>query len=189
MLERAWNAVFDWLGDAWDRITRAAPGGALGVVLFIVVLAALGVLLVRYRGASHRTRRGDDTGLELSADLTAAELRRQADAFAAKGDWAEAVRARLRAVVRVLEDRGVLDPRPGRTAAEVAAEAGAQRPELRDQLWAGALTFGEIWYGRRPATRADHDVLLELDRAVGRRAPATTPPPPDGPESYTAVPR
>ena len=72
----------------------------------------------------------------------------------------------------------------------MAADAGAERPDLRDPLWAAALTFGEIWYGRRPATAADHDVLLELDRAAGRRAragadPAAAP----GATPFTAVPR
>jgi hypothetical protein len=79
------------------------------------------------------------------------------------------VRARLRAVVVTLEARGDIDPRPGRTAAEVASEAGGVRPELRDQLWRGALTFGEIWYGRRRATPQDDQVLKELDEAVRRR--------------------
>jgi hypothetical protein len=126
------------------------------------------VLLVRRRGASSHRRRGH-SGLDLVADQSSQELRAEADALAERGEWAQAVRARLRAVVRALEERGVIDPRPGRTAAEVAAEAGALRPDLRDLLWKGAVTFGEIWYGRRTANAQDDAVIRELDTAVRRR--------------------
>ena len=61
------------------------------------------------------------------------------------------------------------------TAAEVASDAGSERPDLRELLWSGALTFGEIWYGRRPATDRDHELLLRLDTAVRRRPAAGRP--------------
>ena len=72
-------------------------------------------------------RRGCSTG---SAELDAAGHRAAAEALAAQGHLAEAVRERLRAVVRALEERGVLDPRPGRTSGEVARDAGAAAPAL-----------------------------------------------------------
>ena len=169
------SAVWRWLADGYDKITQATPGGALGVLLIIVAAVIIVLVLVRRRGASSRLRRPGDTGLDLPAEVTSEQLRDAADALARQGAWAEAVRARLRAVVRTLEDRGVLDPRPGRTAAEVAAEAGAVRADLRDLLWHGALTFGEIWYGGRPATEADHDALLGLDDAVRKRGPQPIP--------------
>ena len=96
--------------------------------------------------------------------------------MAARGDWAAAVRARLRAVVRTLEERGVINPRPGRTAAEVAAEAGQERPDLNEMLWDGALTFGAIWYGKRTATAEDDQVMRTLDAAVRRRPSAGSTP-------------
>jgi hypothetical protein len=169
LLQRAFSAVWHWLSDAYDRITSATPGGALGLLLIIVVIVAIVIVLVRRRSASSRIRRPDAAALDLPADVPSAELRTLADALAEQQDWAEAVRARLRAVVRLLEERGVLDPRPGRTAAEVAAEAGAVRADLLDPLWEGAMIFGEIWYGRRRATAADHAVLLELERAARSR--------------------
>jgi hypothetical protein len=171
LLQRAFSTVWRWLSDAYHQITSATPGGALGLLLIIVVIAAVVLVLLRRRSASGRIRRVDVTGLDLPAELSSQELRSLADRLAAQQDWAGAVRARLRTVVRLLEERGVLDPRPGRTAAEVAAEAGAVRPDLRAPLWEGALTFGEIWYGRRRATSADHDVLLALDTAARSRSP------------------
>jgi Domain of unknown function (DUF4129) len=156
--------------------------------LIIVLLAGAAMLLIRRGRASGRVGGGQGSGLEIEPGQTADQFRAAAAMFASKGDWAQAVRARLRAVVLTLEARGDIDPRPGRTAAEVAAEAGAVRPELRDPLWQGALTFGEIWYGRRPATMADDQLLQELDDVVRRRRPAAAA---DGPTStsFTAAPR
>ncbi|HEX4019379.1 MAG TPA: DUF4129 domain-containing protein [Frankiaceae bacterium] len=161
------SAVWRWLVRAYHRIIDVTPGGAVGLLVIIAVLALVAVVFTR-SGVSGRRRGGGATGLDLPADVSSDELRAAADGFAVRGEWAEAVRARLRAVVRSLEERGVLDPRPGRTAAEVAAEAGSARPEWRDQLWKGALTFGEIWYGRRPATSADDAVLREVDAVLRR---------------------
>lgn len=161
------SAVERWLVNAYHRIIQATPGGAVGLLVIIAAVAGA-VLVFSRRGVSAR-RRGGQTGLELPADTSSDQLRAQADALASRGEWAEAVRARLRAVVRLLEERGVIDPRPGRTASEVAAEAGDARPDLRDQLRKSAQTFGEIWYGRRPATAADDAVLRELDAALRAR--------------------
>jgi hypothetical protein len=164
------SAVWRWLVDAYHRIVDATPGGAVGLLVIIAVLG-LGAVFLTRRGVSGKRRSGGATGLDLPADVSADQLRAEADAFAARREWAQAVRARLRAVVRTLEERGVLDPRPGRTASEVATEAGSARPELRDLLWKGALTFGEIWYGRRPATADDDGVLRELDAALRHSRP------------------
>jgi hypothetical protein len=166
------GAIWRWLVKAYDRIVDATPGGAVGLLVIIALLALVTVFVTR-RGVSGKRRSGAASGLDLPADISSEQLRAEADAFASRGQWSEAVRARLRAVVRALEERGVLDPRPGRTAAEVAAEAGSARPEWRDPLWKGALTFGEIWYGRRPATAEDDAVLRELDTTLRRsRTPA-----------------
>jgi hypothetical protein len=162
----------------------------LGLLIIIAVVAGLALLFIRRGRSSGRARAGQDSGLDLEPGRSADQFRADAARFADAGNWAEAVRARLRAVVVTLEARGAIDPRPGRTAAEVASEAGAVRPELRDQLWKGALTFGEIWYGRRRATSADDQVLQELDEAVQRRpdraaAAGST----NASSAYTAAPR
>ena len=91
--------------------------------------------------------------VELSGRLDAAEHRRRADGFAGEGRFAEAVRERMRAIVRELETRGVLEPRPGRTADEVAREAGALVPAVAPDLRTAATVFDEVWYGGRPAPR------------------------------------
>ena len=155
---------------AYHRIVDATPGGAVGLLVIIAAIAGVALVFAQRRGVSGR-RRGDDPSLDLPADVSSDQFRAEADALAARGEWAEAVRARLRAVVRALEERGVIDPRPGRTATEVAAEAGAARPDLRDGLRRGAQTFGEIWYGRRAATAADDARPARAGRGAAARPP------------------
>ncbi len=181
------SAVWRWLVHAYHRITDATPGGAVGLLVIIGAVVVVILIFTRSRGVSSRRRAGD-SALDLPADVSSDQFRAEADALAARGEWAEAVRARLRAVVRLLEERGVLDPRPGRTAAEVAAEAGTARPDAGVQLRAGAQTFGEIWYGRRPATAADDATLRELDSAL-RSRPSRELVATGGAGGYLAAPR
>ena len=109
----------------------------------------------------------------MGGPVSAAEHRRRAAEFTAAGRLAEAIRERLRAIVRELEERAVLEPRLGRTADEVAAEAGAVLPDVAADLQRAARIFDEVWYGRVPATEAmDADV-----EAVDRRVRAARLPP------------
>jgi hypothetical protein len=102
---------------------------------------------------------------------SAAEHRAAADAAAAQGDWAEAVRERLRAVVRDLEERGLLDVRPGRTADEAAVLGGQVLPDVAADLRTAARVFDDVWYGGRTAT-ADSDAQLRaVDDAVRAARP------------------
>ncbi len=188
LVQRVISAVWRWLVEAYHRIVDATPGGALGLLVIIAALAGTAVFFAQRRGVSGRRRRSGQTGLDLPADGSSDQLRAEADALAARGEWAEAVRARLRAVVRTLEERGMIDPRPGRTAAEVAAEAGAADLTCATGSGWGAQTFGEIWYGRRPATVADDAVMPSWMSAAGAaaarpvrpafRADSATAPPP-----------
>ena len=163
--ERLIRWVFDKLQEVFDKASGNVPGGVWGVlVLVVLVVGLVALVLVKVRPA---TRRG---GLpELfggGQELTADGHRRLAEQAAARGEWAEAVRERLRAVVRELEGRGVVEPRPGRTADEVATEAGRVVPSLSAPLLAGARLFDEIWYGGREADSSSYRVLVELDERV-----------------------
>jgi hypothetical protein len=97
---------------------------------------------------------------------TAADHRAAADAAAAGGDWAVAVRERFRAVIRQLEEDGRLDARAGRTVDEAAAEGGRPLPAHAADLRAGARIFDEVIYGEHPATAAQDQRLRALDDAI-----------------------
>jgi tetratricopeptide (TPR) repeat protein len=93
-----------------------------------------------------------------------------ADRYAAEGRYAEAIRERLRAIVRDLVNRGVILHRPGWTVTELAIAATAVRPTVDRPLTEAAMIFSEIWYGQRPATAA-HDARMrvlttEVDQAL-----------------------
>jgi len=88
-------------------------------------------------------------------DVPARVLALTADQLAAQGRYAEAVRERLRAIVRELVEREIVDHRPGWTVTELAAAAGHARPLAAPGLQGASGTFSEIWYGQRPATVED----------------------------------
>ena len=82
-----------------------------------------------------------------------------ADRLAAEGRYAEAVRERLRAIVRGLADRRAVEILPGMTVTEVAHAAAAVAPAVESPLRGAAGVFSDIWYGQLPAT-AEHDTLM-----------------------------
>ena len=69
-------------------------------------------------------------------------------------------------MVRDLESRGALDPRPGRTAGEVARDGGAAVPALADDLRRAAVLFDEVWYGGRNADAGSYAELVGVDERV-----------------------
>lgn len=165
LVVRLLGRAVDALRDLLDRAGSNVPGGRAGLVLVLLVVVALVVLaLVRLKPS----RAGVHGGAVFAEGrtLSAAEHRALADELAARGAFSEAVRERLRAVVRDLEARGVLDPRPGRTADEVAAEAGRLVPSIAEPLRRGARTFDEVWYGGRDADASSYQVLVDVDRTV-----------------------
>jgi hypothetical protein len=92
-------------------------------------------------------------------ELPAVALVLSADELAALGRYKEAVRERLRAIVRELVERGVIEHRPGWTVTELAAIAGRARPAAAAPLAAACGIFSGIWYGRWEAL-ARHDAAM-----------------------------
>lgn len=139
------------------------PGGWFTVsVLAIVVIAAVAVT-VRVTGRVLRTGRVADARLFGPAVRSAAEHRATAEDRAAGSDWAAAIRHRLRAVARQLEETGVLNAAPGRTANELAGDAGAALPWLVTELGRAAATFNEVSYGELPGTEDGYRLIVDLD--------------------------
>ncbi|GAB3063960.1 DUF4129 domain-containing protein [Micromonospora schwarzwaldensis] len=91
-----------------------------------------------------------------------------ADRLAAEGRYAEAVRERLREMVRLLVTRQVVEPRAGLTVTELTEAAARTRPAVRSTLHAAGTIFSELWYAQRPAT-AGHDQRMRALAAELRR--------------------
>lgn len=180
--QRALEWLLDRLADLVDAVTGLGVAARTGLLVALLLLAAL-VVAVRLRTGplARRAALVDGPGARVPGP---ADHRRLAEALAAEGRYAEAVRERMRAVVRELEQRGLLVPRVGLTAAEVATEAGALAPALARDLRDAAALFDEVWYGGRPATARAAARLAEVDervrssrRGVEAARPGPEPPP------------
>ncbi|MFG2359509.1 DUF4129 domain-containing protein [Streptomyces sp. NPDC048521] len=170
LLQRALNAFWDWLGGLFGTAASATPGGTVGllvVILFVVaVLAALW-----WRLGTPRRQPASAAVLFDDRPRSAAEHRAAAEAHAAQGHWNQAVQERMRAIVRSLEERALLDVRPGRTADEAAAEAGRTLPAHTDRLRAAAREFDDVTYGGRRASEQSYHRLAELDHDLEHTRP------------------
>lgn len=177
LLGRLARAVSEFLAHLLGRIS-GAPGGLFGVLLLtgLLLLAAFAVRARLGRLPMHDPLH--DPG-PASRETTAAEYRREAERLAEAGQLAEALRATTRALVRELETRGVLQPRPARTAAGVAREVAAAAPPLGPDVRAVTGAFESVWYGGRAATAADWAAARDAEERVRRaRTPAPLQPSP-----------
>lgn len=158
--------VIEWLSEHFYRLlekTSHVPGGWFTITVLFILLAVAVTIAIRIARNTLRTKRGGDSQLFDTAQLTAAQHRATAERFAAEENWAAAIRHRLRAVARQLEETGVLNPNPGRTANELAGDAGTALPHLADELSQAATAFNDVTYGERPGTQAAYQMIADLD--------------------------
>ncbi|MDQ1626062.1 MAG: hypothetical protein QOJ49_1560 [Actinomycetota bacterium] len=176
LTERFLSWLYDRITGIADSFASVSPGGYVGL-LVILTLLVVAVVAIRLKvgpfGRSARVERA----FVLGGVRSAPEHRAAAEAHAAAGEWAEAVRERLRAVVRSLEERTLLEPRPGRTADEAATEAGRVLPDCAAGLREAARLFDDIWYGGRPGSEQAYRTVRALDDRVqaGRPMLQATP--------------
>ncbi|MEV7067480.1 DUF4129 domain-containing protein [Streptomyces collinus] len=170
LFQRALDAFWDWLGKLLNAASTATPGGTLGLV--VVILAVIAVLAALWwRLGTPRRQPTSSATLFDDRPRSAADHRATAEAHAAQGHWNQAVQERMRALVRALEERALLDVRPGRTADEAAAEAGRALPAHADRLRTAARDFDDVTYGGRSATEESYHRIAELDRDLERTKP------------------
>jgi hypothetical protein len=171
LAHRLLDAINRLLNDLY-RAGQSFPGGwwsvvalaALTALAVSLVLARLGPLARAHREPGHLTSSGQP--------LSAADHRRRAAGLASAGDYAEAVLEAVRGIARELEERGVLSPRLGRTADEIAVEAGLALPAEAAALQDAARLFDDICYGERPGTAAGYARVRDLDTRLQSARPA-----------------
>lgn len=161
--------TIDWPGPS---MSGAQIGTAVAVIVAVVLLIAWLVAGPVHLG---RDRMGSAEVLGADDARTAAQIRAAADAAASSGDWQTAVAERFRAVVRSLEERVVIEQRPGRTAQEAAADAGVRLAAQAAGLRSGADLFDGVEYGDRVATADDDAALRRLDAEVAGARPTAPP--------------
>lgn len=165
----------DWFSQlVYKLIVEASsvPGGWFTLTVILLLVAVAAVVAVRIAMRTIRTNRGRDSALFGTNALTSAEHRATAEQLAAQGNWSAAIRHRLRAVARHLEETGVLNPVPGRTATELARDAGAAIPGLTGELRRAAEAFNDVTYGERPGTESGYRLIADLDDHLRFSTPA-----------------
>jgi hypothetical protein len=167
----AGQQFIDWINELLYRLlqkTSSVPGGWLTTTVLLTLFVVAVIVVIHIARRTMRTKRGGDYALFEAAQLTAAQHRATAQGYAAEGNWTAAIRHRLRAVARQLEETGVLEPAPGRTANELAGDAGAALPHLAAELTA----FNDVTYGEVPGTQVAYQMIADLDDHLRSRGPA-----------------
>ena len=169
----------DWIDEMLYRLlqkTASIPGGWFTAMVLLILLAIAVAVAVRIVRRTMRSKPGGDQLFE-AGQLTAAQHRATAESYAAEENWAAAIRHRLRAVARQLEETGILNPAPGRTANELARDAGAALVHLTSELSQAATAFSDVTYGEQPGTRDAYRMIADLDDHLRSRPPAAPPAP------------
>ena len=168
----------DWLADILQRLQdlvdgllnpEVNPGGAgsgwvFAAILFVILIAL--VLVVWKVGLPRWRPTVADAEVETDQEVEPDQYRTAAERAAAQQDWTGAIRERFRALVRELEQRTILDPRPGRTALEAAGRAARVLPDVEPELHTAALGFNDVMYGQIIADRARYEIMVGADSAV-----------------------
>ncbi len=166
--------IAEWFNELLHRLLAGAsdlPGGWLALVVVAGLAAA--ALVAAVRVARRTMGRGGAAGLYGSGTQTAADHRLRAERAAARSDWGGAIRHRVRAIGRHLEEDGVLTVVPGRTAGELARDAGAAVPDIAAEIDTAASVFNDVTYGDQPGSEADYRLVAAVDDRL--RTIAATP--------------
>jgi uncharacterized protein DUF4129 len=167
------HRINEWIHELLFRIIEkgsSIPGGWLTITVLVILAIAAVVVAVRIARHTIRTRRDGDYQLFDAGQLTAAQHRAIAERYAAEENWTAAIRHRLRAVARGLEESGTLGPAPGRTANELATDAAERLPVLAAELSQSATAFNDVTYGERPGTPSAYQLIVDLDEHLQYRS-------------------
>lgn len=167
------------IGDFFASLFSTQLGGDWGpwvsiVAAVLVVLVIVAAFLIW--GVPRATGRARATAELFGADeqRSAAELRRDAAARAAKGDWDAAIVLRFRALARGLIERGAVDTPPGATVHAFARVAARAFPAHADALEVAAAAFDDVRYLRRPGTEELYRRIAAVDDLVTAARPQLT---------------
>lgn len=164
--------IFERLGRLVDGAVGRSPSGdgsadGSGWLVVGVVLALLALALLVWRvGLPRMNRRNAEVDVAADAETSAEQYRTLAEQAADRGDWPRALLEEFRALVRELEHLTVIDPRPSRTAWEVAGRAALVLPAADAELRAAATGFNDAMYGDTPATAEQWQALRQRSEAV-----------------------
>jgi hypothetical protein len=164
------------IGDFFESLFATQLSGDWGpwvalVAAVIVVLVIVAAFLVwGVPRATGRSRSATELFGERE-QRSAAELRRDAEARAAAGEWDAAIVLRFRALARGLVERGAVDTPPGATVHAFARAAARAFPPHADALESAAAAFDDVRYLRRPGTEELYRRIAAVDETVRAARP------------------
>jgi len=165
--------LLDWLAGLFRDAPALALPPRTAVLVVVGALVVVAAVAWWVAGPVRRATRRASAGAVMvdGEQRSAAELRAAADAAAADGAWDLAVADRFRAVVRALEERALLDERPGRTAHEVVILAARRLPARTEDLRGAGTLFDDVVYGGVRAGEQDDAWLRSVDARVAAERP------------------
>ena len=114
---------------------------------------------------------GREAAVSIERSRRADQWEAEAERLEAAGDWKPALRARFRALVATLVERGHVDDVPGRTTGEYRAEVRAGLPEAADAFAGATYLFEDAWYGDEPTGEVENARFRALATDVLAHAP------------------
>jgi hypothetical protein len=174
LTQRTVNVINAWLNRLFNA-GNSVPGGWWALIALAAIAVVVVAIVMTRIGPVARRRRRADGQISGPRAVTARDHRSRAGRLASAGDYSAAIIECVRAIARQLEEHGVLAPRAGRTADEIADEAGQVLPGDADALRDAARLFDDVCYGQRRGTRDGYQRLQALDARI--EAAETTPQP------------
>lgn len=166
-----WQRVLDWFARLLHGSGSGSlvPGGWFGLIaLAVLVVLTIAVVLAWARPARTRRSAAPVLGREVRS---AAEHRREAERLAAAGAYAAAIVEGVRAIAADLDEREILPARPGRTADELAEEAGRELPALAADLRTVTRLFDDVRYGDLDGTQSGYALVRRVGTEVQTARP------------------
>lgn len=170
-LRETFDAMVGWLEENLGSVGGVTiPWGP--VLLAVLLLGAILLVVLLVRPRLQPTPAAADEVLDAEQGMTAALLRERADEQLRAGRTDAAYRDLFRAVVRSIEERGILPDQAGRTATEASLAVTGVFPEQARGLHRCADLFNLSRYGGGSVSEDRFHELAELDRMLSRTEPA-----------------
>jgi hypothetical protein len=163
-----------WITRGLNAAGLAVPGGWWALIALAALIVVVATFAVAWIGPVALSRKRAPGPIRSEAGLSARDHRQNAERLAAAGDFTTAIIESVRAIAVGLEEKGILPPRPGRTADELAAEAGGMLPALAGSLTGAAGLFDDVRYGDRAGTAEGYARLRDLDTTIRAARPAVS---------------
>ena len=165
------KAVQDWLSSLQLGDMRGPPALGLGIVVALAVVGIVVAFLIF--GVPRLNRRSAVAGSLFGEDdrRTAAVIRQDAEAAAARGEYSTAVAEMFRAIARGLAERAIVTTSPGTTARDFAIKASTPFPDLGDALRESATAFDQVRYLDRIGTAGQFQQVAALERDLRATRP------------------